>query len=353
MSEQMSHRERILASIRHEPTDRVPMDYWGVAEITEKLMKRFGVKDMLGLSNALDLDKIMGVGAPPKDPSRNGFWDIPMKKIPLPDGSGYYDEPAVYPLGGFETIDEIEANYTWPDPDDFDYSGIKAECQRIHDAGYAIDAGYVSLTYFYEIVRGTEQMLIDFAAEPDLAHYILQRMQETAGVYAHRILESGGGLIDITQVTDDFGTQSGLMMSPGMIDGFLGKHFDQNIAMAKAYGAHVFHHDDGAITQMIPWIVEKGCEILNPLQWRLPGWNLEELKQRWGGKLCFHGGIDNQFVLPFGGVEAVKAEVRTCVDALWTPDHTGYILAPCHNIQAITPIQNVIAMYEYCKSYRP
>jgi uroporphyrinogen decarboxylase len=348
----MSHRERILAAIRHEPTDRVPMDYWGVGEITQKLMDRFGVKDMLGLSQALDLDKIMGVGAPSKDPARNGFWNVPTKRIPLPDGSGWYDEPEEYPLARFETIDEIEAGYKWPDPDDFDYSGIKAACERIHEAGYAIDGGYVSLTYFYEIVRGTEQMLVDFASEPELAEYILQRMQETAGEYAHRILESGGGLIDMTQVTDDLGTQSGLMMSPAMVDHFLGKYFDENVAAARAYGARVFHHDDGAITQMIPWIVGKGCEILNPLQWRLPGWNLTELKRKWGDKLCFHGGIDNQYVLPFGGVDEVKAEVRACVDALWLPDHTGYILAPCHNAQAITPVENIVAMYECCREYR-
>ncbi|GHU70338.1 uroporphyrinogen decarboxylase [Clostridia bacterium] len=349
----MSHRERILAAITHQPTDRVPMDYWGVWEITQKLMNHFNVTDMLGLSRALDLDKIMAVGAPPKDPGRNGFWDIPMKRIPLPDGSGWYDEPAVYPLGGFETIDEIEAQYKWPVMDDFDFSGIKAECQRYQDAGYAVEGGYVSLTYFYEILRGTEQMLIDFAAEPELAEYILQKMQDCSGEYSRRILEAGGGLIDITQVTDDFGTQSGLIMSPAMIDGYLGNHFDTNIKMARAYGAHVFHHDDGAITSMIPWIVKKGCEVLNPLQWHLPGWNLPELKQRWGDKLCFHGGIDNQSVLPFGSVQDVQAEVRACIDALWAPDRTGYILAPCHNIQAITPVENVIAMYECCRNYKP
>ncbi|MCL2422016.1 MAG: hypothetical protein FWD03_09175 [Defluviitaleaceae bacterium] len=347
---QMTPRERIMASINHQPTDRVPLDYWGVPEITDKLMKHFNVKDMLGLSKALDLDKIMGVGAPMIKPGRRGEWDIEMKRIPLPDGSGFYDEPVSHPIGAYETIDEIEANYEWPTTDMFDYSTIKAQCIYLHDQGYAVEGGYISLTYFYEIVRGTEQMFLDFAADEELAKYVLFKLNEFASAHVHKMLEAADGLIDITQVTDDFGSQHGLLMSTEMIDRYLGKYYDDNVAVAKSFGAKVFHHDDGAIQSLVPWIIGKGCEILNPLQWHLPGWDLHKLKAEHGDKLCFHGGIDNQDVLAFRGPEEVKAEVRACIDALYT-DKTGFILAPCHNVQAFTPIENVITMYEYAKSY--
>ena len=118
----------------------------------------------------------------------------------------------------------------------------------------------------------------------------------------------------------------------------------------KEFDAKVFHHDDDAIADIIPWIVSKGCEVLNPLQWYLPGWDLNQLNKQYGEKLCFHGGIDNQSVLPFGGPDSIKAEVMACIDALFT-DNTGYILAPCHNVQAITPVENVLAMYECVKAY--
>ena len=91
MRTEMTHRERILAAVNHQPTDRVPMDYWGVPEITEKLMTYFGVKDMFGLSKSLDLDKIMGVSAPLL-PGRANMWNLETKIILLPDGSGFYDE---------------------------------------------------------------------------------------------------------------------------------------------------------------------------------------------------------------------------------------------------------------------
>ncbi|MCL2056143.1 MAG: hypothetical protein FWH02_02860 [Oscillospiraceae bacterium] len=350
MKPEMTHRERILAAINHRETDRVPTDYWGVPEITQKLMGMFGTADMIGLAKALDIDKIMGVEPVMKQSGRLGMWDIEMKEIPLPGGAGYYQEPVRHPLAGFETIDEIEAGYTWPTTDMFDYSGIKSMCELYHRENFAVEGGYISLSYFYEMIRGTEQMLMDLAGDEGLADYILFKMNEFASAHTKRILEEAGGLIDMTQVTDDFGTQSGLIMSKAMIERFFGKYYDSNIALAKSFDVKVFHHDDGAVADIIPWIADKGCEVLNPIQWHLPGWDLREVKQKFGDRLCFHGGIDNQNVLPFGGEKEVKAEVEACIDALYS-DKTGFILAPCHNIQAITPIENVLTMYKHAREY--
>jgi uroporphyrinogen decarboxylase len=350
MKPQMTHRERILASFAHRETDRVPVDYWGVPEITEKLKKHYNARDMLSLAKAMDIDKIMGVNAPLK-PGRANMWNVKMRRIPLPGGAGHYDEAAVFPLREYETIEEIEANYVWPTTDMFDYSTVREQCELYRNEGFAVEGGYISLTNFYDSLRGTEQMLLDFAADEKLTEYILYKTNEFASAHVRRILEEADGLIDVTQVTDDFGAQSGLLMSEAMIERYLGKYYEANCAMAKEFNAWIFHHDDGAIAQIIPWIIGKGCQILNPLQWRLPGWDLGGLKKDYGDALCFHGGIDNQYVLPFGGAEEVKAEVRACVDALYG-GNTGYILAPCHNIQAITPMENIFTMYDYAKNYK-
>ena len=349
MRTEMTHRERILAAINHQPTDRVPIDYWGVPEITEKLMAHFGVKDMLGLSKSLDLDKIMGISAPLL-PGRASMWNVETKRIPLPDGSGFYDEVVDFPIGKYETIDEIEANYVWPTTDMFDYSAIKAQCKRLREAGYAVECGYISLTYFYSLLRGIEQMLVDFAADEEVASYIIYKINEFCSAHVRRMLEAADGLADLTQITDDFGTQQSLIMSGAMIERYTGKYYESNIAMARSFDVKVFHHDDGAIMELVPWLINKGIHVLNPLQWHLPGWDLRRLKNEYGASLCFHGGIDNQHVLPFGTTEDVKAEVRACINELWS-DKTGYILAPCHAIQAITPVENILTMYSYAKEH--
>jgi uroporphyrinogen decarboxylase len=110
-------------------------------------------------------------------------------------------------------------------------------------------------------------------------------------------------------------------------------------------GAYVFHHSDGAVRPIIPDMIEEvGIDVLNPIQWRCRGMERAGLKRDFGDRLVFHGGVDNQQTLAFGGVEDVREEVRTNVEVLGMGG--GYILAPCHNIQAVSPPENVVAMYE-------
>jgi len=99
---------------------------------------------------------------------------------------------------------------------------------------------------------------------------------------------------------------------------------------------------------LLPTLTDIGIDVLNPIQWHLPGMSLSELKDRFGKKICFHGGIDNQHVLPFGTPEEVRKEVATCLEIL-ANDGTGYILAPCHNIQVISPVENIVTMYRTAK----
>ena len=70
----------------------------------------------------------------------------------------------------------------------------------------------------------------------------------------------------------------------------------------------------------------------------------EGLKRDFGAQIIFHGAMDNQYTLPFGTVEEVRQEVADNLEILGAGG--GYILAPCHNLQAITPVENVVAMYE-------
>ena len=85
-------------------------------------------------------------------------------------------------------------------------------------------------------------------------------------------------------------------------------------------------------------------DILNPIQHICPGMERGPLGDDFGERVIFHGGVDNQHVLPFGTVEDVRREVIACLETLG--GHRGYIPASCHNIQAGTPPGNVVAMIE-------
>ncbi len=145
-------------------------------------------------------------------------------------------------------------------------------------------------------------------------------------------------------MTDDFGSQTGLLISRSMVEAYYRPWIERAIGLAKGYGLKVFHHDDGAMLNLIPDLLEMGIDVLNPIQWRCKGMDRAVIGARWGDRVCFHGGVDNQQTLPFGTPEDVAAEVAENLRLLGRGG-TGYILAPCHNIQAITPLENILAMY--------
>ena len=69
------------------------------------------------------------------------------------------------------------------------------------------------------------------------------------------------------------------------------------------------------------------------------------LKKKYGRHLIFHGGVDNQHVRPFGTPQAVRAEVRMLQETLGAGGE-GFICCSCHNVQAGTPVENILAMVE-------
>ncbi len=357
----MTSRERVLSAINRERLDRIPCDYWGTQEITDKLKKHFGVEKDLDLWKKLGIDKIIVLTPPsfwespatdyyigPSLADNEDIWRVRCKPKSYAGGSGVYQEMCYSPLADLETIEEVEANYTFPEVDWFDFSTIEKECRKYPEN--AIECGYAAPFFMYSNIRGLEKSLMDLAANKEYAHYVIDRICDFLYSFHERLFEAGNGLIAIAEVTDDFGTQSGLMVSTEMFDEFFKAHFQRLIKLSKDFGIKVFHHDDGAIRPIIPKMTKLGIDVLNPIQWRLPGMDPAELKKDFGKALCFHGGVDNQKTLPFGNAKDVEKEVIYLLETL-ACNETGYILAPCHNIQVITPVENIIAMYETVHHY--
>jgi uroporphyrinogen decarboxylase len=113
--------------------------------------------------------------------------------------------------------------------------------------------------------------------------------------------------------------------------------------------AKIFYHCCGSVIQFMQDFIDLGFDILNPVQTTATGMDPNNLKKMWGDKICFHGGIDTQKILPFGTPNEVENEVVRLIRSL--APGGGYILAPCHNIQPNTPPENVIRMFEVANKY--
>jgi len=341
--ETMTPRERWLAVLRRQKPDRVPMDYWTTEEAKEKLLRHLGLADEAAMLKRLHIDRPFSVGGRyvgPPIPADEDVFGVKYQDIDY--GTGVYREAVVYPLAQFTTVEEIEASYHWPSPDWWDYAHLPQ--QIVGHEEEPIRGGGSEPFLIYKNLRGQEQAFMDLALYPEIVHYCLDKLFELAYQDTLRIYEAIPGKVMISYVAEDLGGQEGLLFSRKQINEFLLPHMKRMINLAHEAGVFVFHHTDGGVREILPDLIAAGIEVLNPIQWRCKGMEREALKRDFGGKVIFHGGVDNQYTLAFGSVQEVRQEVVDDLRILGAGG--GYILAPCHNIQAVSPAENIVAMYE-------
>jgi len=342
-ADRLTPRERWLAVLNHEVPDRVPTDYWATSEATQKLLAHLGCATLDQAQERLHIDAPVRVGPTyvgPPLPEGQDVYGRRYRTVPYAGGS--YRECTYAPLAQYGSVDEIEAHYTWPSPDWFDYSVVKDQVKGRDD--YPVQGGGSEPFLIYKDLRGHEQAYMDLVLAPDIVHYCLDHLFAFCRETTTRIYEQIPGRVMISYVAEDMGAQEGLLFSLAHIREFLLPRMKEMMDLAHEAGAYVFHHSDGAVMDVIPDMIEAGIDVLNPIQWRCAGMDREVLKERFGDRLVFHGAMDNQQTLAFGSTEDVRAEVADNLRMLGQGG--GYILAPCHNIQAVSPPENIVAMYE-------
>jgi len=345
MKETMTPRERWLAVLTRQAPDRVPMDYWATPEATEKIMDYLGCNSEREALEKLHMDFVVEVKPSyvgPPVPALHDEFRCKYKNIHY--GTGLYEECVSHPLAQFKSVEEIERSYTWPDSDWWDYSGIKRQLKG--NERYPILGGNYEPFLIYKKLRGEEQAYMDMVVNPEIVHHCLDKLFHLGYENTRRILEQIPGEVMLSYVAEDMGAQEDLLFSPAHIHEFLIPRMKKVIELIHQAGVFVFHHNDGSIRRIIPDMIEIGIDILNPIQWRCKNMDRADLKRDFGDRVVFHGGMDNQLTLPFGTKDDIKQEVLDNLRILG--DRGGYILAPCHNIQAVSPPENIVAMYESC-----
>lgn len=267
-----------------------------------------------------------------------------MRKVSY--GKGAYWETSRYPLANAQSCGDI-LNHSCPDPGCWDYASVPDQIAK-YDSGGEVWIGTGSGSYFERAwgLRGMENFLIDLATDPEFACTLLDRLDEFYMKHTERIMQAADGRIDMLYTADDIGTQIGLMISLDMWRKYImPRQAAFNDHFKRKYGVKIFYHSCGAIEPLIPYLIEIGVDILNPLQFSASGMDAVEIKRKYGGRLTFHGGIDVQTTLATGSIDEILAEVDERLSVL--AEGEGYILAPAHSIQTDTSAEKIIAMFEH------
>jgi uroporphyrinogen decarboxylase len=199
-------------------------------------------------------------------------------------------------------------------------------------------------------IRGYEPMFMDMALNPDLAAALLDKLLELYKQFWTTFLKAVGPYVQMVYITDDIGGQSSMIISPKMFRQLLKPRLAALIDHIKSQAeVKLMYHTDGVVTPVIEDIIEMGVDVLNPIQTSAMEMDTAVLKEKYHGRLCFHGAIDVQQMLPFSTPAEVRQDVARRIFDL--APGGGYILAPCHNISANVPPENIDAMYAAAAEY--
>lgn len=357
----MDSRERVLLALHHQQPDRIPIDFWASRGFLAKLEAEAGLSLAQFLDvHDVDLRYIAGpeYTGPPllREGEPVDVWGVPrtIAEVRMRDGVERYEEVTRPPLAAATTAEEIHDYDHWPSPDWFDYRGIEAQCGAVHARGRAVAfmgdrTNRIAQLKPAMYLRGMEQALVDMALAPELLEAVLAKVRAFYLGYLERILEAGRGKLDIVLTGDDFGTQKGLLVSLSMWDRFLRPGFAEYLALIRNYGAKSMHHTCGSAVAVVPRLVECGLDALQSLQPEAQGMEAAELKRRFGGRLAFQGGVSVQRTMPYGTPQEIAAEVQYLAGALGRGG--GYIFGTAHNVQADTPVENVLALMQAYREY--
>jgi uroporphyrinogen decarboxylase len=345
----MNSRDRVLTALAHRTPDRVPCDFLATPDVESRLKQYFKTDGEDTILEKLGID-LRVIEAPYIGPKLRTFDDGRVEnhwgqvRRPVRNEAGVYFESCELPYAAFKSIADVNA-FRWPKPEWFDYGALPAQIATYSD--YAIvfgSPGNMDVINGTAYGRGVEQVIYDIALEDPVGMACMDKRFEACYQISELALKKAGGRIDILWMGDDYGTQNGLLMSPAQWRKLFFHKVKAMCDLGHRYGAKVMHHSCGSTKIIWPDLIEAGVDIYDTVQPEAVDMDPAQLKKEFGSKICFHGTISTQKTLPFGTPEEVRQQVKERIATVGRDG--GFILAPAHNLQPDTPLENILAMYD-------
>lgn len=194
-------------------------------------------------------------------------------------------------------------------------------------------------------IRDVTEWYVSTSSRQDYIHRIFARQCEVAIANLERIHAAVGDRVQALFLCGtDFGTQTSAFCSVNTFRTLYLPYYKQLCDWIHAHTAwKVFKHTCGAVSKFVPSFIDAGIDILNPVQCSAAGMEPEQLKATFGNQIVFWGGgVDTQKVLPFGTPAEVREQVLRRCEIFARGG--GFVFNSIHNVQAQTPVENIIAM---------
>lgn len=331
----LTHKERMRRALDYEPVDRIPTQINYTQAFGEDMARHFGVPPA-DLPVFLDNHMVRVDLSYPRRYSDDGkarydWWGVGFST----EEEGYFTVDN--PLAGVKDLDD----FPWPD---LHAHGLLDDAQRAIET-YG-DEYFITPNFGFCLferawsLRGFDTFLMDMVLDPDFAADLLDRITEIQLVLVRRFIDLG---VDGAYFGDDYGSQSSLLFSPALWRALIKPRLARLFAPFRDAGRPILMHSDGKIGDILPDLIEIGLTVYNPVQPEVidHAW----LRETFGGRLAFYGGVSTQTVLPSGTPADVRQAVTDAVRTL-APEGTGLLIAPSHRMMADVPLANVEALLQ-------
>ena len=145
-------------------------------------------------------------------------------------------------------------------------------------------------------------------------------------------------------MTDDWGSQNGLMISPDLWRSLFKPYYARVFAEIHRLGMDAIFHSCGNVTPIVGDLIDIGLDMLDPVQ---PGaMDIAQIAREFGGKAAFCGAVDVQNLLVSGSPQQVKDVVRRVVETLGRPFGGALLLGPANVMTPDIPFENLVALFE-------
>ena len=329
----MTRYERVKAAICHETADHVPSCIHlagdGAAAYMDRLYDRYTDQRIRDLCRKGKLSR-----------QHATYY-----------GMGNHVLPVGCPWWGWHDLPPSDFAPDAPDhlPKTRGYGSYDALCETVQNIKEHTDA-YVLITIWgshfekANFARGIENFLADLAGEPEYAQRLLDFIIHKNLVMLENIVHIPG--IDGILLGSDWGSQKDLLMSPATWREMIAPGEQKEYDLIHEAGPDVWVHSCGDIRKIMPDLSQMGVDVLNPIQPECM--DIYKLKDDFGQKMTFWGGISTQHTLPYGTPEEVAHETRQI--AAYMGRNGGFITAPSQEIQADVPFENLCALIDTANS---
>jgi hypothetical protein len=201
-------------------------------------------------------------------------------------------------------------------------------------------------------IRDIAEWYISTLSRTDYIHEVFQKQTDIAVHNLKSLHAVAGDAFDVVFICGtDFGTQNSAFCSVETFRELWMPYYKKINDWIHDHTAwKTFKHCCGSIQSFIPSLIESGFDILNPVQYGAANMDTRQLKNRFGDQIVFWGGgVDTQKVLPFGTPDEVRKEVLHQCEIL--SKKGGFVFSSVHNVQANTPVENIVAMINAVREF--